>query len=542
MAIADDISVASNGDIRYTGSGDNYTVIAFHRFLQDLADNASSAGDDLLDITDDTPSERSTDNIITLYEPYNIDDDLAQHLYDGSIIQKNGDEIYDGIINFGVQGIYFDIIQNGALVTPNFWGSGINADANAGISHGFMIKVRTGGADIDGRRLIGIAREFGKTYSEFPINGTSRGNNVLALTQATDLNNQTDASTVDGWDTITNKHEGYVGIDVDNDGTDEYYYSKWDKDTYSINDFYERLKYITRRGSDKTLYGLNGNLFRGITHEIDIDTNTGTFNDVEPISWGTGTGQMLAINDASAGTKLWMQLLTGVAPADGDTITGGDSGATADVNVNVVERSISTPFVGASTGSALIGSYGLALEATDLSASDKVFDLTNTQMTPPNYATFTVAGLVSGEDRVLVAPELNGGINESQFTLNGDINAGDDTITTNEDIPSDTPSSGTLRVFDGTVFVRVEYSGWSGKQFTGCSNVPSATNGANLYLSYIDVLAGSSAESFTGVYDSDRSLFIRVRDGGDTPIKTFETTGTLGSAGGSTTVIRTSDK
>jgi len=36
-------------------------------------------------------------------------------------------------------------------------------------------------------------------------------------------------------------------------------------------------------------------------------------------------------------------------------------------------------------------------------------------------------------------------------------------------------------------------------------------------------------------------LFIRVRDGAGTPIKTFETTGTLGSAGGSTTAIRTSD-
>jgi hypothetical protein len=40
-------------------------------------------------------------------------------------------------------------------------------------------------------------------------------------------------------------------------------------------------------------------------------------------------------------------------------------------------------------------------------------------------------------------------------------------------------------------------------------------------------------------------LFIRARDGGTAGdiagIKTFETTGTLGSGGGSTTVIRTPD-
>jgi len=43
------------------------------------------------------------------------------------------------------------------------------------------------------------------------------------------------------------------------------------------------------------------------------------------------------------------------------------------------------------------------------------------------------------------------------------------------------------------------------------------------------------------VYSSDRTLFIRVRDGGGTPIVPFETTGTLGSAGGSVTAIRQAD-
>jgi len=36
-------------------------------------------------------------------------------------------------------------------------------------------------------------------------------------------------------------------------------------------------------------------------------------------------------------------------------------------------------------------------------------------------------------------------------------------------------------------------------------------------------------------------LFVRVRDGGASPIKQFETTATLGSNGGSATAIRTSD-
>src|SRR3990167_2037009 len=178
MAIITDFSVAANGDIRYTGSTANYTVIEFHRWLGDLMDDASATGDDVLDITSATASERSTDNIVTLNSPYNIDDIAARHLYDGSIIQTNGDVIYDGVLVFANAGTYLNLIQNGKILTPNFWTTGLNADSTNGISHRFMVKVRTAAADIDGRRLIGWTKEFGFTYSEFKTT-TARGNNVL---------------------------------------------------------------------------------------------------------------------------------------------------------------------------------------------------------------------------------------------------------------------------------------------------------------------------------------------------------------------------
>jgi len=544
MAIATDFSVASNGDIRYTGSGSNYTVIELHRWLGDLMDNAQASGDDLLDITDATASERSTDNIITLKAPYNIDDTAAQHLYDGSIIQAGGDTIYDGILVFAKAGAYLSIVQNGALAT-NFWTTGLNADTTNGISHRFMLKVRTGGADIDGRRLIGQTREINNTYSEFKINGTSRGNNVMALTYASDLNNQTAAGTIATWTTISNT-QGYRALDLDGNGVNEYYYSEWNRDSYTINQFYERMKWLTRRGSASTIYGLNGELFRGITHEINIDTPTGTFSAVEAVSWSGGTGQMLAINSTTAGTKMWIQLLTGVAPTDNQVITGGTSSATCQVNVTVTERTLSFPFCGASTGTALKASYGFGMEASDVTSSDGFFDLTNTPRNPPNLVTFTVNGLVSGEDRVLVGPESGGTLDVAQFALNTTLSgAAVTSVVVTTSIPSDTPATGTIRILlDSGIYRRVAYTSFTGSTFTiGSTDFSSdnATSGNNVFISYIDKLAGSTSELFTVVYNSDRSLFIRVRDGGVTPIKTFETTGTLGSAGGSSTVIRTTD-
>jgi hypothetical protein len=551
MPIASDISVAANGDIRYTGSGTNYTVIELHRYLGDLMDNAQASGDDVLDITSATASQRSTDNIITLNSPYNIDDTLAQHLYDGSIIQNNGDEIYDGIVNFGTAGIYLQIVQDGALVSPNFWTTGLNADAAQGISHRFMIKVRISGVDIDGRRLIGQSREYGYTYGEFSINGTTRGNNVLAISYTTDLNNGTASGTVAGWTTITDLTGGYVLLDVDTGTATEPYYSQWDKDIYTINQLYERIKYLQRRGTSDTLYGLNGELFRGITLELDISSGSGTWGtpEHELVDWGTGTGQVLAVDNktGTSTTKVWIQRLTGVAPVATDVLTGQTSGATATVTGTPTSRTLSFPYCGVSTGSALIGAYGFGVQTTDLSASDKLTDLTGTLHTPPNNVTFTVSGLVVGEDRVLVGPESGGDINFAQLTLNTSLTGASTTVVVTASIPTDTPTTGTIRVLDDTgVYIRCTYSSYTGSTFTLSAAYSTfgggtATAPANVWISYIDTLAASTGESFTGVYVSDRSLFIRVRDGGGTPIKTFETTGTLGSAGGSATAIRTSD-
>ena len=556
----------ATGNIRYVGDDHNgaspsyVTVIDFRRAIGALADDAEYSGDDEYDIISDTAMDRQTDNYVKLLGNYNIDDAAAEHIYDGTIEQGTGGTQvrYDGFVNYGNSDVQIQIIQDGAVLTDDWWNynsAGLNADATKGISHRFMLKMIDAGADIDGRNLIGTCRRFNKTYSEFKVTASSAGNNTLALSDSTDLNNQTSSATVATWDQFANDNEGYIGIDVNNDGSDEYYYSSWDIGGGSapaspvINDLYEYQKYITRDGSSGTLYGLDSELFRGITHEIALSGGAGTWVEPESLSWGTGatagTGQLLAVDNTAgaSSTKMWIQLLTGVVP-NANTITG-NGGATATAGT-VTERSISTPFNGASTGSAIIGSYGMGVDTTDLSKDDKVFDLTNTQITPPNNVTFTVYGLVSGEDRVLVTNDSSSSIDYSQLTLNGALTGGAVTsVVVSGSIPSDTPSSGTIRIErDSGLYSLHPFSSWTGSTFTITSadfSGDNASDANNVFISYIDKLAAATSESFTGVYDADRTLFVRVRDGGGTPIKTFETTGSLTTSGGSATAIRTSD-
>lgn len=575
MAIADDITIDNATKvIDYVGTGHGvaaagyYTGIELHRWLGTLADDAqaSTGSGDYMDMTKLTPSSRNgIDQIIQMLNGYTLTADLLEHLYDCSIIMADGDDIYDGFTVIANEGCDCQIVLDGTIIVNDFWNStpngeslkGLNRDLTKGIASRFLVQVRSGGADIDLRRVLGQTRVFGYTYSEFLVNGSARGGNVIALNYALDNNNQTAEGTVLGWTGITNTIEGYNAVDVDANTVDEYYYSLWNanKPTRSINDFYERIKWIQMQASSETLYGLNGEIFRGVTHQIAYSTLTGTFDGSNPVTFSNGAAAQILADDGSG--VMWIQLLTGAPPVSTNTVDQTVPDA-ADATIDTVTaRTISFPMCGASTGSALLGAYGFGVETNDLTSNDKITALDGIQRNPPNNQTFYVTGVESGEDYVLVGlSDAGADIDFGQFlvstTLVGAdasvvLKVGTETPGTGTQSELDTPTTGTIRVLgDDGIFHVVSYTGFTVQAstitFTGCTGTPAAAADNSAYISYIDKLADASSLSYQATYDSDRALFGRIRDGGGTPIKTFEGTGTFGSAGGSISVSRQSDE
>lgn len=560
----------ANGNIRYIGDAHAGTAptyatgIELHRALQDFADQEVDSGDDELSIIDNVPSQRGgVDTNITLLNSFNIDQLASEHLFDTSVTQNAGAEIYDGIQVFG-NSVSIQVIQNGARITGDFWNEAkmIAAveDAVSSTTHRFLVLVRTASADIDGRKLLGTQRVLGTIFTEFFIGGgTNRGNNVLALTANPDTNNQTLSATIATWDDIVNDFEGFTQIDADADLTDENYYSDWELGVRSKNDFYERAKWIQAeesgaRDPDQILYGLDGDIFRGITHEVLItDLTSGAWTSPDSLSWGSGatagTGQLLAIDSLVSGsaTVMYIQLLSGVVP-NGNTITGGTGTPTATAGT-VTAQLVSLPFVGASTGAAIIGAFGLGIGADDLAVADSVTALDGTPRNPPNNVVFTVNGLVATEDYVLVGPELAGVLDLSQLGQNVTVNTTVTSLVMDSVIPIDTPASGQIRVLrDSGKYTKIAYSAYSGSTFTITStdfSTDPVSLGANVFVAYIDeVNAAGTSLSFTTVFDTSRTLVIRRRYGaiaGGGPTVPAETTAVLGSGGGSTTPARVSD-
>mgnify|MGYP003648615758 FL=1 len=276
----------------------------------------------------------------------------------------------------------------------------------------------------------------------------------------------------------------------------------------------------------------------GVTADINVTILNNTASG--------GEGLLLALNDAGATGDLWIQLLTGSAPVAALPLRGITSSATAATVGAPVARTVPKIYTGSYTGT-YIGAFGLGIEATDLTAADTIQDLLAVTQTPPNNVTFTVSGLVSGEDRVLVGPRAAGVLEKAQDTTNGILSsATQSAITMLTAIPSDTPTAGTIRVqLDTGVFRRQPYLSYTGSVYTIASTDYSGANqaasGNDQFVAYIDELAGGATAAFTAVYNTNRDLLVRVRDGGATPIKTFEAPAVFGASNTTVAAIRTSD-
>jgi hypothetical protein len=154
---------------------------------------------------------------------------------------------------------------------------------------------------------------------------------------------------------------------------------------------------------------------------------------------------------------------------------------------------------------------------------------------------FLVDGFVAG--MVIETTGFTNGGNNSTFEIDSvtatAIVVVDDTGMVNESGGggNETAEGSTIIVLDDTGMVNESGAGGNetftsaGWDFSTTGTGPSgwspdnAAVDQNAWMAFIDVLADSTSVSFTGVHGgTDRNLFVRVRDGGGTPIKTFEST------------------
>ena len=422
MAIGDDFTLNAAGDIRHDANNNHYTVLELHRWLQDLADNASSAsGGDITDITSLTPSARSTDNIITLLSTYNIDDDASEYFYNGSITQGSGAtetrystvRVLGSVVTAATQ---VQVVQDGALYAGDapFWGTQASPYNGGGSTLcEFMVKSKEWGCEIDQGQIIVQIRNLEDSYAFFNVT-LGDGIAVAAVSSVDDPQNTNDHATITAYTHVTNT-EGFQQIDIGDGNGDQPYYSNW---TYGVDTSGDQLKAvwewgkdITRTGTSDTVHGgIDGELFKGITHSYDYDGLSGSFQEDETVVWGTqityntlvsgpftpGYYVIIGTNGAAGRVMYDDGVDTLIVALEDPTITlitadviteyqmgelNGASGTSAAINVTIVDN-------------ALYGGSGILLANDPSGARHHIMKLTGGDPVNNSY----IWGITSGAD------------------------------------------------------------------------------------------------------------------------------------------------
>jgi hypothetical protein len=267
MAIQDDFQISTTGDIRRQAGASTtvYSVLALHAWLQDLADDSSATGNDLVDILAPNPSRldgprdaavASRLNLLTSGSIiFNLDDTAAQFINFGSIKQDSANVQYSGLKTIGgiVAASPVYVVQNGSKLTT-FWSNGHIQ---------ILVKVRTGGTLIDSGNVTAFSRKWAQTYSHFDVNLAAGGESNAALSTSLDSNivlSEASAAALSSKVTVT---FGDTNQDLGNgNGSKLYKGTIALTSSCTLQEAYQYLQYLTRESSAATLNSIPGWRYR----------------------------------------------------------------------------------------------------------------------------------------------------------------------------------------------------------------------------------------------------------------------------------------
>ena len=485
-------TIDASGNIRQVsafvpGTSSRYTTLELHAALQDLADNASPSGDDLVSILGANPSElagkrnASRPMALTLLPNFNLDDATSQWFKFGSVEQNNGADLYTGLKVIGslVASSPIYILQNAAKLSK-YW-----HDSDVNTAFQILVKAKSAGTLIDSGNVTVYSRKYGQSYSHFDVNLAAGGEQAAALSTALDAN--VDASTM-----TPVICAGYFSTAVGGTAT-----PGTEKIALAYGDVTQNLGGGQGALLHKGTITLNGSITVAQAYQALMwacsESSTITFNAVPGYRYRVLPGQSYAEN-------------------------------------------VAAPF-GTFAGGKWFVAQGWWL-AGAMAADSRNYQLishTGVTETPPTSIVIEV-GNVTASDYVLVARDDGaGGILDDEYTVTAASGAGTVTVS---GLKADTPASGTIRIGGD----RYAYSSWSGTTVTLSGTLPKAYAAAAAFIPFIDgAPTGASIQSAAMQFASGFSARYRVRNGSGSPIVPFESTMAVTSNGGSGTCVRTAD-
>ena len=478
---ATEFSINAGGDIRTSASPQIHTVLELHEWLQAMADDANSTGDDTVSILTSNPSKldgpRSAIKpmLLNLLSTFNIDATAAQYFKFGSIQQGTAGTtaLYTGVKSIGsplVAGSPMYIVQNAAKLTT-YWPAGHIQ---------IMVNAITANAQIDNGDIRVYSRKYGQTYGDFAANLIAGGEQPAAISTATTSDwttlNLASALALSAKVAITTgSHTKDTG---DGNGTQTYKGTITLSSGCTIAEAAQYCQAICDESSTTTVDGVLGWKYRSLGDGVNGYTPNGAapFGVVAGGKWFVAPGWYIA--GALAGDLQKYQMTSHTGTTVGNPVVSGIS----------------------------------------------------------------IGGLTVGA-RILVGRDSGTGFITNEYTLNGATTSGGNTCVINEAVKADTPPTGYIRVNGVPYTYTSVVAGTKTFTISGTWGQVHATS-SPAWVPFIDkVVASTTESSSTYTYASDFTARLKVRLGaGGSALQPFETTfACSSSASNGTNAIATAD-
>lgn len=315
---------------------------------------------------------------------------------------------------------------------------------------------------------VGALPDFSNTQSiqEYDFATSADGDaDATTGTIANNLGGPTDATSGEGGTvTIT---IGTTTFDFDGDATAEPWSITVDaQSNVPIAKVYERLKYVTRRGSDNTFWttvatSVPGETYRGLESQVQYNTPSGTFtqgDDIDISAKPNYSARVFSVNTTDTYVMLTDQQTSIQVVATADVLRDEAlDTVTVDSTPDTFTSPKQSPF-GTFTGTQIFGARGVLFTNIDINPQAYILSDDNGVLrSPPNTVSFTVNNTLSG-DRVLVARDTgtSGIIDKDQFgglatPAVGYNQLGDNVIRMAGTIDSEVPAAAYVRVVETTL-------------------------------------------------------------------------------------------
>ena len=294
-------------------------------------------------------------------------------------------------------------------------------------------------------------------------------------------------------------HGANNSYDIDEDGTNEYYSIVIDISDEVVQDAYEWVQYITRRGDTGTTNtdGIPGEAYLGTDYLVTYTTITGSMTEGSTVTQVT-SGATATIVAHHATPKILVLRNSRGTFNDSNNIEIDGSNYVTGPTCTVVTPIASAPF-GTFAGGSWYCAPGVVLINVPTSDTNK-WNTTDDEQTArqrPTKVSITITNTRVGDWIALWRLESAGGdIDYNEYTIDATQGAApQSTVKVDPNITADTPTSGRLVLRDissGVEYIH-RYTSWTGDTFTLFGAASTTMDASSDADTIIDTGAFSSA-------------------------------------------------